>query len=490
MHRLRYLLGLAILAGAAAGAWWFVALLRQMNVRDGMAISVEFRDARGLRPGADVRYRGVRVGIVRSVEISADGDKAVVGLLLDPPGALRATVGSAFWVAAPRFAGLAGGASGLDTLVRDAYVSFATPPGEASPLMAGSWVVGREKPPTLEPEALEDLEPGDLTMTLLVPENHGLRPGAAVVFRGMQTGDVREVGLAADGSFVEVQLRIQRQHRQTVTDKTQFWVARPHVSGALFSGFTVSDVSALVTPFVSYYTEPGLGVLVDDGFRAAAQAARPDREVAAVPKAALERPAAAPAREQAGLVLVRVVYSAVDRDWLSSDDPIDTAGSGLFFHDAAGRALVATARSVVDGRVVASDAFGGEPDVVDEQIKVRLADGRVLRASRVWVDPAGADLAVLMVEGVPRPFAGTPAAQVSLPEGAAAATAPTSLARLDADGKAVTVPFDAPGALLDNLGAVVCVGKDAVAIYGRAAPGANTAALVPLTLLPADLRPQ
>lgn len=488
MHRLRYLLGLAILIGAALGAWWFVALLRQMNVRDGMPLSVEFRDARGLRAGADVRYRGVRVGIVRSVEISADGDKAVVGLLLDPPGAARATVGSAFWIAAPRFSGLTGGASGLDTLVRDAYVSFATPAGDASPLMAGSWLVGREKPPVLEPETLEDLEPGDLTMTLLVPENHGLRPGAAVVFRGMQTGDVREVGLAPDGSFVAVQLRIRRQHRQTVTDKTQFWVARPYVSGALFSGFTVTDMSALVTPYVSYYTEPGQGVLVDDGFRAAAQAARPDREVAAVPKAALERPAAAPAREQAGLVLVRVVYAAVDEDWLSGDDAIEAAGSGLYFHDAQGRALVATARSVVDGRVLASDAFGGEPDVVDEQIKVRLADGSVRRASRVWVDPGGADLAVLIVEDAPRTFAGTPVAHVLL--AGAAVPAPTSLARLDADGKAVTVPFETPGALLDNLGAVVCVGKDAVAIYGRAAPRASTAALVPLSLLPADLRPQ
>jgi hypothetical protein len=36
-----------------------------------------------------------------------------------------------------------------------------------------------------------------------------------------------------------VTLRIARRHRQTVTDKSVFWVARPYVSGALFSGFTV-----------------------------------------------------------------------------------------------------------------------------------------------------------------------------------------------------------------------------------------------------------
>ena len=36
-------------------------------------------------------------------------------------------------------------------------------------------------------------------MSLLVPENHGLVAGSKVKFRGMITGDVRDVTLAADG---------------------------------------------------------------------------------------------------------------------------------------------------------------------------------------------------------------------------------------------------------------------------------------------------
>lgn len=490
MHRLRYLIGLAILAATLVGAWWVVATLRRLDAKEGLPVQVEFRDARGLRPGADVRYRGVRVGMVDEVRISGDGQKAVVGLLLDAPGAAHARVGSEFWIVAPRFAGLTGGASGLDTLVRDGYVSFYTPPGEASPLMSGSILPGREKPPVAEPEALEDIERGDLLMTLLVPENHGLRPGAAVVFRGMQTGDVRDVALAPEGGFVEVQLRIRRQHRQTVTDKSQFWVARPYVSGALFSGFTVADMSSLVSPYVSYYGDPGKGVLVEDGHRAAALAARPDLEPSPVPPAALANVAKPAGAAADGLALVRVAYSAVDKDWLSSDDPIRADGSGLLYFDRAGRAVVVTARSVVDGSYFATDTFGGDPEIADEQIKVRFADGSVRRAGRVWVDPAGGDLAVLVVEDAPRAVAGTPVTMLAF-GGDGAEIAPTlNLALLEVDGKSATLPFAAGDLVEPRLGAAACEGTKAVGIYGRAGARSSTAAVVPLHRLPADLQPQ
>ena len=58
-----------------------------------------------------------------------------------------------------------------------------------------------------------------------------------MIFRGQQTGDVRSVELAPDGTHVVVSLRIARKHRQTVTDRCQFWVARPAVTGALLSVF-------------------------------------------------------------------------------------------------------------------------------------------------------------------------------------------------------------------------------------------------------------
>lgn len=413
MHRLRYLIGLLTLIAAIVGAVWMVRLLRSQNDKPGLSLSIEFKDARGLRAGADVRYRGVTVGSVRTVAISGDGDRAVAQVLLDPAAAQHACVNSSFWVVTPRFGGITGGATGLDTLVRDSYIAFHTPKDLGLQLTAGSLIAGSELPPVgAEPAALDDIEHGDLLMTLLVPENHGLEPGSSVIFRGMQTGDVRSVHLASSGTHVEVELRIAREYRQTVTDASKFWVARPYVSGALFSGFTVSDVSALLTPYISYYGAPGEGVLVQDGYRAAAELERPQVETSPVPPQALQQVQTAAPAVKDDVVLVRITYAAIERDTLSPDDKIRREGTGVLFVDRSGRTIVVTARSLVDASVTESD-FWGDPEIDDEQIKVLLADGTVLRAGRVWVHPESRDMAALVLEDARPDLTGTPSSRLA-----------------------------------------------------------------------------
>ncbi|MBL9080106.1 MAG: MCE family protein [Planctomycetes bacterium] len=482
MHSLRYLIGSLTLVAAVLGAIWIVRVLDAADDQTGLPLQVEFRDARGLRAGADVRFRGVTVGTVRRVVVSADGDKAVAHLTLEATGAGHACVDSVFWIVTPRVHGLAG-VSGLDTLVRDAYIAFHTP-GGGSLLPADSLLAGSERPPAIaEPDALDDVAHGDLLMTLLVPENHGLRPGATVVFRGVPTGDVRSVTLAADGTHVEVQLRIARRFRQTVTDRTQFWVARPYVSGALFSGFTVTDVNALLSPYVSYYTEPGQGVMVQDGFRTAAQAVRPSLEVADVPAAALRQPEPSAAPDGDDLALVRITYAAVERDTFSADDPIHHEGTGVLWLDRAGRAVVVTARSLVDGGYTERDAFGGDADLGDEQIHVLLASGTVLRAGRVWVDGEGRDLAALMLEQPPPDLRGTPLARLRFE---APPAEPAAVRCVGADGAALAATAIAGS---EQAGGAALFGDAVFGIVGRREPLRGDPAVVPLALLPDDLRP-
>jgi hypothetical protein len=492
MHRFRYLIGSLTLVAAVLGAIWIVRVLRHLDERPGLPLQVEFREARGLRAGANVRYRGVNVGVVRQVAISSDGSKAVAHLLLDPPGALHACVNSAFWIVTPRFGGLTDGASGLDTLVRDSYVSFQTPSERGSQLVAGSLLAGKERPAAAsDAESLEEIEHGDLLMTLLVPENHGLRVGSAVIFRGMQTGDVRQVALAPSGTHVEVSLRIARKHRQTVTDKTTFWVARPYVSGALFTGFTVTDVNSLLTPFISYYGAPGTGVLVQDGYRAAAEASRPNIEPAPVPRDAMTQPRPDTTPVADGLVLVRISYAAVERDTWSADDPIQRQGTGVLFLDRAGRTVVVTARSLVDGSYTESDAFGGDPDIDDEQIKVLFGSGTVLRAGRVWVDPAGSDLAALVLEEAPPDIVGTPVKHLVFTEANAAEPAAGALQvrAVGPDGMPLPAVALALAKPEDQPGAAVTADEQVVGVVGGDRDSGKLV-VVALARLPADLRPQ
>lgn len=492
MHRTRYLIGLLTLGLAVLGAWFLWHLLGSAADRPGLDFKVEFRDARGLRPGGDVRYRGVTVGTVRGVQVAGDGSKAVVDLLLDPGGAALASVSSTFWIVSPRFTGLTSGATGLDTLVRDAYIAFLTPEHRGSPLLSGSLIGGAERPPQTEADSLEPLAHGDLLMHLLVPENHGLRPGSPVVFRGTTTGDVRSVQLAEDGSYVEVQLRIAQRYRRTVTDQSSFWVARPYVSGALLSGFTFSDVNALLSPFISYYSEPGRGAPVEDGYRTAAASARPDKDNSEVPERALLQAKPPTEAPRDPLALVRVVYSAIERDTFSADDPVDHEGTGVLYLDSSGRAAVLTARSIVDGDYTESDTFGASPDIAAEQIKVIVPSGPVLRGHRVWVAPDGRDLAVLVLDEAPPDLVVTPAAMFAF-DTDALQTAATRSVR--ADGVAIVpVPLELPDRLpllADHRGGALLRGDQVTGIYGQRALGANDApAVVRLDVLPEDLRPK
>lgn len=494
MHRARYLVGLLTLVAAVIGLLFLLETLGGGDAQPGMALRVEWRDARGLRAGADVRYRGVTVGTVRAVQVGGDGGKAQVDLVLDRAGSDQACVDSAFWIVSPRFTGIASGASGLDTLVRDAYVAFVTPDQRGSQLNSGSLVVGRERPPqALEPETLEPVGHGDLLMTLLVPENHGLHPGATVIFRGVTTGDVRSVELAADGSHVEVALRIQRRYRHTVTDRSVFWIARPYVSGALFSGFTVADVSALLSPYVAYHTTIGTGAPAEDGFRAVAAAVRPDLRIDDVPAKALAQRPARPTPPADPLVLVRVSYSAVEEDWFSPDDKILRTGTGVLYLDSSGRPVVLTARSLVDASYTERDLFGTDPDITQEQIKVMLPGGSVLRAGRVWVDGSGLDLALLILEGAPPDLTGTPADMLRFdPTG----TAPVVLDFLRQAGDdarpAPAMPLAAEAGLpgvTEHRGAALLHAGRVAGILGQRSGRDIKPAAQPIASVPADLRP-
>ena len=496
MERLRYILGLVTLAAAMAGAWFLFDLLSEEEGAESYRLRLEYQSARGLRTGADVRLRGVPVGTVRRVRVSDDGGRAVVEISLEAWAEAYARVNSRFWIVAPRFSGLMSGASGLDTLVRDAYVAFVTPDPGGPQLPAGSLLAGLEQPdPQGEETGLDPIQRGDLVMSLLMPENHGLSQGARVMFRGMKTGDVRAVDMAPDGSFVQIQLRIHRAYRHTVTDESRFWIARPRLSGALFSGIALQDLNAFLSPFVSYYGDPGVGLPVEDGYRALGSAERPDVEVAMVPDAALESGGIPkPVGDNSDtLHLVRVVYKAVEVDFLSANDEIQRDGTGVLFADRSGRTVVLTARSVCDAFYFVSDGISGDPDVESEEIRVLLAEGPVFRAGRIWVDPGGRDVALLVLEEASPNLAVTPAGRLGFPELIEQSEGELLIQTADAPTGAAADPValtaDLPE-LETHRGAVILRGGLVVGVLGQRDGANQEPVIVPAALLPEALRPR
>lgn len=498
MDRARYLVGVLTLLMALLGGSFLVRILSDDDQSLYFRINVEHHNVEGLLPGADVKYRGVRVGSVRRVTLRDDGGKAVAIIALNPGQEHLARTNSRFWIVTPRFGGLTAGATGLETLVRDAYVSFLTPQPWGPVLANGSSVPGWETP--VVDDAGDFMPPprrGDLLMTLLVPENHGLVPTSKVMFRGVVTGEVRDVTLAPDGTHVRLRLLIDREHRESVTDTTKFWVARPGLSGGLMGGLSLHDIGAILSPFVGYYTEPGSGLPVESGYLVAAEAQRPAFEMQRVSTEGVSDlgvSALEPGDEKA-VRLVRVIYEAVEEDWLSSNDHIRREGTGVLFEDQDGRLMVLAARSSCDASYFDRDMFGGAPDIVKEGIRVVLSDGSAVRAWLTWAAPQDRDLALLRLDFESASLDTPPVTPPELLwfDHQTRDGETLSMRTLDADRQpqeSQLADGQPPGAIGADRGAAVISEGSVIGVLGQKSGTDETPRIEPIAQVPAPLRPR
>ena len=67
-------------------------------------------------------------------------------------------------------------------------------------------------------------------------EGHGIKPGDALLHRGIEVGRVEVVQLKAGGQGVYLDVRLARKSRQLAREKTQFWIERPQVRLARVRG--------------------------------------------------------------------------------------------------------------------------------------------------------------------------------------------------------------------------------------------------------------
>ena len=207
------------LAAAGLSAWLLFSAWGQR----GIAIEVELPQGHGLEVGDLVRYRGIAVGSVQELELTADLGAVRARVVLDPSARDLSREGSRFWVVRPQV-DLAG-ASGLSTLIGAKYLGAVPGSGPYR-----KHFHGLDQPPPL---AL--LEAGGLELTLVTPDQGGIRAGAPVSYRRVVVGKILSVDLARDASAVELRIYIQPRYRDLMRAGTRFW----KVGGAQFrAGFT------------------------------------------------------------------------------------------------------------------------------------------------------------------------------------------------------------------------------------------------------------
>ena len=232
----------------------------------GIIVRVQLDEGYGLRAGDDVRYRGIVVGQVRSVELADELAGVIVTAALQEQGPRLARGGARFWVVRPQV-GLTG-IAGLDTLVGPRYLAVLPGDGPRQRRFVG---LG-------EPPMLETREPGDLEIILNAQQRFGMQPGRPVLYRQVPVGRILSVGLTSDGGAVEARVHIHKAYTTLIRPETRFWNVGGFDAQVGLKGvsFHVDSIESLLAGGVALATPPDAGDIVRTGHRFEVQAAPED----------------------------------------------------------------------------------------------------------------------------------------------------------------------------------------------------------------------
>jgi paraquat-inducible protein B len=240
------------LLSLAIGGWLIYGEFKNR----GPEITVEFDDCSGIEAGqTTLEYRGVNVGLVRSIELAPDLRHALVHVRLRRNAAELARQGSIFWIARPEIGFT--GVRGLDTLFSGARVNVRPGSGPKANHFIGS----------AHPPAEENAEQGR-AFILESDKLNSLSPGAPVYFREVKVGFVETSRLANDSGSVLIRIRVRTPFADLVRTNTRFWVAGgPSFKMSLLGAeFRSTSLESLFSGGAAFATPDGeLAPLAQDG---------------------------------------------------------------------------------------------------------------------------------------------------------------------------------------------------------------------------------
>lgn len=239
-----------LLAAVAAGFYFRDYLLNR-----GPQVTVSFNDGSGLKEEqTKVLYKGVEVGEIASVELSADHSNVLVHVRLQKRQDVFARQGALYWVVRPEIS--FGGISGLNTVLSGPYIEATPGNGPAT-----TEFTGLQKPPSA-------LGPG-LHIVLHAPRLEHVQPESAVYYRGIQVGTVQSIGLNPNADGVEMRIFIQHRYESLVRTNSEFWIVNGlDIKAGLLSGvqMKLDSLRALIAGGVTFNSpDDKLGPPAQDG---------------------------------------------------------------------------------------------------------------------------------------------------------------------------------------------------------------------------------
>lgn len=219
---------------------------RDVALQEGVAIQIKVPTGDGINPGTQIRFKGIEVGKVETVELTDDLQAVLLNARIIKATGRVAAAGSEFWVVKPEL-GLVRTAN-LETLVSGQYIEVqpATKAGKVQ-----HYFEIRKQAPTVAARA------EGLRLVLSTARRGSIKPGVVVSYREIPVGKVTDFELGPTSDRVLIHVLIEPRYAPLVRSGTRFWNASGiGVDAGLFKGVKVrtESLEALLEGGIAFAT--------------------------------------------------------------------------------------------------------------------------------------------------------------------------------------------------------------------------------------------
>ncbi|MDU9390449.1 PqiB family protein [Pseudomonas sp. zfem002] len=178
----------------------------------GIPITIRVADADGLKVGTPIRFKGLDIGKVEGVDLSADLQSVLLKARITEVPERIARVGTQFWVVKPALGIVK--TENLATLVTGQYL-------EVQPAAVNK---GPQRDFTALPEAPEVIGPPEgLALTLSAARRGSIKAGVPVTYREIPVGKVTGFELGQTADRVLIHVLIEPRYASLVRGGSRFW---------------------------------------------------------------------------------------------------------------------------------------------------------------------------------------------------------------------------------------------------------------------------
>ena len=214
----------------------------------GIPMTLQLASGDGIVAGKTrVLFRGLKAGVVKSLDINDDSFHTVTAsILLDPRAEVILRQDTRFWVIRPQVS--IEGIKNLETLLSGAYITFQ--PGGGDP--RNHFVVDSD------PMPIPTLRPGT-HFSLHAKDSGSLNIGAPISFRKIVVGEITDITLADDGRSVQTRILVYEPFDHLVHEDSVFWNVSGVQIDASLSNFKVnlSSVRTMLAGGITFANPPG-----------------------------------------------------------------------------------------------------------------------------------------------------------------------------------------------------------------------------------------